>query len=615
MVILSVSVCAQQTAPAIAPIKPTNPAAQKEIDPEILQRRSVALSLLTSLAIEARSYQDETLRARVQARVADALWDQDQETARDLFRRAWEVAEKVETQTTDGTLGVGRLAKAPPVRSRTTLRSEILKLAARRDHALGEEFLAKLAAAKKDDAQKANSSNSNSSSELSPQEVGERLRLAEEFLRAGELDRALQFADPALSQVTRGTVQFLVSLRALNATAADQRFAAMLSRAAVDPAADANTASLLTTYAFTPAFFLAVSPSGIPSSMYSAPLPAPDLSPALRANYFRVAANLLLRPFNQIDQSSAGRQGTYFIATRLLPLFQQFAPDLAGVISAQLAALGPEASATTQHGADWLNQGMGPPAGDEIGDELKDRLSRAKGSDARDRIYAMAAMRAADLGDVRAREFVDKIEDLETRNGVRSFVDYNLSMGLLGKKRVEDALALARKADLSHVLRAHVLTRGAALMAAKDGTGAQQVIEEALAETRRIDAGTPERAYSLLALLAPLSKLNKVRAWELLAEMVAAANGVKDFTGENGQTSVTLEGKVGIQLGAQLVSPTDLSDLFGELGEADFYQAMDAGKTFKGDAARAAATMAVARATLESKAGKPPPRGGGVARP
>ncbi len=84
IVILSLPASAQQIAPATSPIKTTNASAQKEpkeIDPEILQRRSMALSLLQSLAIEARSYRDEPLRARVQARIADALWDQDREAA------------------------------------------------------------------------------------------------------------------------------------------------------------------------------------------------------------------------------------------------------------------------------------------------------------------------------------------------------------------------------------------------------------------------------------------------------------------------------------------------------------------------------------------------------
>ena len=72
--------------------------AHKKIDPETLQRRSTAMSLLEALAIEARSYRDEPLRARVQARIADAIWDQDEENARNLFRRAWAVAEIVDEE-------------------------------------------------------------------------------------------------------------------------------------------------------------------------------------------------------------------------------------------------------------------------------------------------------------------------------------------------------------------------------------------------------------------------------------------------------------------------------------------------------------------------------------
>src|SRR5258706_10120897 len=82
IVILSLPASAQQIAPATSPIKTTNASTQKEpkeIDPEVLQRRSMALLLLQSLAIDARSYRDEPLRARVQARIADALWDQDKE--------------------------------------------------------------------------------------------------------------------------------------------------------------------------------------------------------------------------------------------------------------------------------------------------------------------------------------------------------------------------------------------------------------------------------------------------------------------------------------------------------------------------------------------------------
>lgn len=487
------------------------------------------------------------------------------------------------------------------MRARTNLRAEILKLAARRDYSLGEEFLAKLAAAQKDEVERVSNSSGNRPA-MSQVEIAERLRLAGEFLEAGDTDRALLFADSALINITTQTVLFLVTLRGKNVALADQRFAALLARAAADPAADANTVSLLTSYAFTPSFYLVVSQTGIPSSNRYGSLPAPEIAPDLRTSFFHVAANILLRPFTQLDQSSAGRAGTVFIATRLLPLFQQYAPDLTPAINSQLAALGPEASKAALNAGDRsLNRGMAPddPAGDRIGDELKDRLDRAQGADARDRAYAFAAMHAAEVGDPRALEFVDKIEDLDTRNGIRNFVNYRLIGGFLKNKKVDEALRLARKSDLTHTLRAQVLTQVAGIVAKTDRVRAEELLGEALFEARRIDAGTPERAYALVALLAEFARSDRVRAWEMVGETVKAANADPNFTGENGNTSSKLEGKFSIQMGTELASATDLPESFVALAETDFYQAIDAGKSFSSDAARALVTLAIARSKLE----------------
>ena len=597
---------AQTGAPS--PAKPTRESvAPREVDPEIQQRRSIALSALQSLAIEARSYRDEPLRARVQARVADALWDQDKEGARTLFRRAWDVAEALETGTAAATASApGRLAQNRPARPRANLRREILQLAAHRDRALAEEFLRRMNA--KDQSAQSNDATSGGS-QMSSAEIAERLNLAGSFLRDGDVERALQFADPALIRTTVGAISFLKSLREKAPAAADQFFARLLAAASADPASDANTVSLLTSYAFTPSINLVVSPSGIPSSTSFPTLPPPDLAPLLRKTYFQVAANILLRPLAQIDQSSAGRAGTYFIATRLFPLFQQFAPDLAPAISAQMVALGPEAAQATANAGDRsVNRGMDNGKRDSNEDELKDRLDRAQGSDARDRAYAFAAMRAAEEGDQRAREFLDKIDDLDTRAGVRRFVDYNFIRSFLQQKHADEALALIRKAELNHTLRAHFMTQVAALFSDKDRGRAIELLDEALTETRRIDAGTADRAYCLVALLVQFSKLDKVRSWQLLSETVKAANALPDFTGDNGRTSQLLEGKFSIQMGTELATPTALTELFAGLAEDSFYQAIDAGRTFSGEAPRAMVMISVARSVFDekrNKSGKP----------
>jgi hypothetical protein len=608
LVLLTSPVLNAQTPAPTSQSEETPSATALKDDPELRQRRAVALSALQSLAIEARSYRDEPLRARVQARIADALWEQDQDAARTLFRRAWEVAETLEANApaTSPTMPGRALAGRTPPRPRANLRREILQLVARRDRQLGEEFLKRMTP--KDEAAKTVDAASPSSN-LSSAEIAERLRLANNFLADGNLQRALEFADPALVKVNTGAIGFLIALYDKNPAAADQRFAALLMIAAADPSSDANSVSLLTSYAFTPSISLVVSPGGIPSSISSPAHPPPDLSPALRKAFFQTAANILLRPLAQIEQSSAGRAGTYFMVTRLLPLFQQFAPDLAPSLSAQLSALGPEAGrSTAEFGDRAVNRGMNDNGQQgSFDDELKNRLDRAATSDERDRAYAFAAMSAADQGDPRARDLVDKIEDSETRNGVRRFVDYNFIRTLLQKKRADEALASLRKADLPPTLRAHFLARAGGLVGEKDQVRGNQLLEEALTEARRIDAATPDRAYCLVALLWQFSRINKARNWELLSEAVKAANAVPDFTGENGQTSLTLEGKFSIRMGTELASPTDLAQVFESLTKEDFYQALDAARSFSGDAPRALAMISVGRAMFEKK--KEPSKG------
>ena len=70
---------------SVALAQPKKPKANnEEADAEAAQQRTVAISLVTGLAEEARSFKDQTRRARVQARAADVLWDTDPERAREL---------------------------------------------------------------------------------------------------------------------------------------------------------------------------------------------------------------------------------------------------------------------------------------------------------------------------------------------------------------------------------------------------------------------------------------------------------------------------------------------------------------------------------------------------
>src|SRR5215831_10963100 len=130
-------------------------------DPEaeriLKERRDNAQALLISLAADAGRFNDQTLRARTQARIADVLWSADPERARALFRKAWESAEIVDQEgqrkmQEDIKQQAAKNGGSAAVTSPPNIRGEVLRLAARHERALGEEFLAKLKTEKQQDA-------------------------------------------------------------------------------------------------------------------------------------------------------------------------------------------------------------------------------------------------------------------------------------------------------------------------------------------------------------------------------------------------------------------------------------------------------------------------------
>ena len=198
-----------------------------------------------------------------------------------------------------------------------SIRAEVLRLAARRDRKLGEELLAKLNTAKQQEASEAADRlrNFRSGSEADSQ----RLSLARQLLDA-DVERALQFADPALGNINQESLDFLSYLRDKDAAAADQRYAALLALADRDLQSDANTVSILSSYLFSPHTFVTFDNNGSSVSSTSRNNGPAAVPAQLRDAFFRTAANILLRPLPPPgqDQSSSGIQGKYLMLKRLM---------------------------------------------------------------------------------------------------------------------------------------------------------------------------------------------------------------------------------------------------------------------------------------------------------
>jgi len=579
----------------------------KGADLAAAQRRDFAISTVISLAKEANSFTDLALRPRVLARAADVLWDADSVNARALFVRAWEAAEKGDAEE----VTIKTKDNPPPMvmslrrLSGHDLRSEVLGFIARRDRKLADEYLAKL---KSDTEQEAKDSNRTrpldnwSTSEADTK----RLEVARQLLIKGLVEQALEIASPALSYVNSKSITFLSELRALKADAADQRFLFLLSRTALDPAADANTVSGLSSYAFTPSFYITFKAEGGATwTQADQPLAPPDLPANVRDRFFQVAANILLRPLPPPDQdsSSSGRTGTINVIRRLLPFFDQYVPDTATALRARLTQLTGNASNEARANENpLLTQGIRE---DESGDVLKglqDRIARAKTSRQRDLIYTTAAVTLAMHGDVQARELADKIDDSERKAQVRQFVDFQFVQLAIKKKDAAEAIRLAQTGLLTHTQRAFAYTQAARLLIDSQREQSLELLDQAMDETMRIENGAVDRAVLSVGIVMLFTMLDPSRAWEVMNRAVQAANAAEDFNGENWiyLSMPSTSGIKSIGIGGDGFS---LARVFQLLAKDDLYRAIDLTKSFKHDAARATSTLAIASAMLTNKDG------------
>jgi hypothetical protein len=597
---------------AKAPVKNVSSKEKSEAERIQKERQAQARSLLVSLASDARSFRDQALRARSLARIADALWEIDVEQGRTLFRKAWEAAEIANREANerlnirDGVVAIKpedmNSATLSSMVSNPDIRKEVLRLVALHDRALSEEFLEKL---KEPASEEIKSEKPRTGLWDVPEALRQRLSLAETLLRTGNTERALQFAEPALGSVTGASLDFLTLLRMKDSATADQRYAAMLAGASNNMLADANTVSLLSSYIFTPNTYVIFNPDGAATGSFMPVTPA-NVSPQLRLAFFQTASAILLRPQQppDQDQSTSGIAGKYMVIKRLLPLFEQYAPpEMVASMRAQFEALNSLVSDSVRGGeTESVQKGITPEepyAAQESA--LLDEIDHAKTSDDRDQLYFKLASLALKNDDLKARDYVSKIEESEFRKQAQAWVDWGLAVSAVKNQKAELALELNRIGELTHIQRVWVLTQTAKLLAKTDREKSLTLLETATAEARRISGGELDRPRALFAIANALRAVEPARVSEAILEAVKAANSTEGFVGEGGTITQTINSKNVISVIPQDVPDFDIAEIFSALANDDYDGAVQLARGFQGEAPRTNATIAIARSVLNQK--------------
>jgi hypothetical protein len=238
---------------------------------------------------------------------------------------------------------------------------------------------------------------------------------------------------------------------------------------------------------------------------------------------------------------------------------------------------------------------------EDVEKSLLDRIDRAKTSDERDALYLQLAARAAQRGDMRARDFSEKIEDSELRKQAKPYIDMNLAMNAAEKKDIEKALILASKGELSHIQRVWLLTQAAKALPPADREKALEIIGDALVEARRIDVTDADRPRALVAVVNAFLAFDRARAWETLLEVAKASNSAEGFNGEDGRIMMRLQSKNMTSMRSSTVDEFNLPSVFRPLSQENPSQAIEIARSFEGEAPRATALIAVGRTLLSNK--------------
>src|SRR5215203_1297056 len=173
-----------------------------------------------------------------------------------------------------------------------------------------------------------------------------------------------------------------------------------------------------------------------------------------------------------------------------------------------------------------------------------------------------------------------------------------LSSARHSRRRIVQRLRLAKADSLTHSQRTWAYLQVARLLMGSDRTRALELLEEALAEARRIDPGDSNCALLITGVATQFLAADIIRSWEVATEAVKAANAAEGFSGEADGLSVALLTSSGLKLIDLDTSALNLSVLVSSLAKQDPTRASDLAKSFKYEAPRALATLVVASVAM-----------------
>jgi len=537
--------------------------------------RQHALSALEAILTESKTYDDQTLRVRVGAQVADVLWPSNPARARELVIAAFRDA----------------LTLKADLPSRYALRREIIAVARRHNPDLAAELIADL----DDKSEESRERLSRDSLERITERGAHYLESARELLEGGDQNRALALARRSFAEGRSSDfIWFLTSLRQNDQAAADRFFLDALVGLR-SGGADPNDVLFFGLYLFYPGRVAAGDLSdGVEAVSYGLNFSAaPAVPTALARPYLQAAATALLR--FQVTPGQPGAAGSValkrFALMQLLPLFQRYEPQLVGEIGAQIAALGPYD--TTPN----TSKETTPDIAGLSTSETVAGIEKLRSPKERNHYFFVAAKHAIDIGDFeRATALASRIDEPDLKQATVELINFNQARTALKRGELDEASRIA-SAKLSRERSAIIYSQLASAWLERNNyvRASQEVNDAVAAATKTEDRAQRARVYIYLA--EGWAKRDKLRAFELLDAAIKDINAAERFD--------PIDDRITFKIVTPLATETvvlnqgvSLLSNVSQLAGADFLRVLYLVRELRQASPRALSVIAACRAAL-----------------
>jgi hypothetical protein len=478
---------------------------------------------------DARTWKDAVTAAKVQAMVADLLWESEPDSVRYLIQ-AWETTGRVRENEKER-------SSYRNYSARNDVRRAVLLVARKRAPVLAKQWLEEMT--KEATTEKETQSRGAFDDRTARSSV--LLQMAFQIASDNPQAAAEMSIESLQDGVSFGFQEVLLKLQENNFDVAQTVFRAALARLRTFGLTDPNELLILYSYLYTPGRVLAPATSDNRGNIQLAVgrnrphivAAAGQLNPALATEFLGLAADLLLAlplPASTTDPQLTARTQISVISTLLTEMIKQV-PEKGLALRARALQIDADARFSTEPNSsrpDLPERRDGEKSPDYLErrvDALEEAAQKESSSLGRDIAYAKAALATTVERYERGLDLAHKIDDESLRAGVSNWLIYRATLHLIDKGDYEKAYRLNSKST-EPLQRAACLVAGSQKSVKEKQEGlvrARQWLEEARAVTAHADA-EENRSRVAFGIVATYGQFDRAMALQSLSEAVRWLN-------------------------------------------------------------------------------------------